>query len=326
MKRWISFLIAATLVVLLPQVFVESPLYARVVSISGICLLLWITEVVPPFVPTLLLWCLVPFFLAPIDGRFALPNVLAWAADPVLALFFGGFALGVAAGRSGLDARLADLAIRASGTSYRKFLLIIILITAFFSMWISNIAAAALVFGFLAPIISKFDEDHLLRRTLLIGVALGANIGGIATPIGTGSNAMAIAAISPVQPISFLSWMAFAFPLTVGMLLISYLLLIWRTGKGDGEWAKRLAPVFVPRKETLGSGALNRVVFILILTGTAALWLTEPFHGIPSAVVAIGSAAVLFGSRTLGAKDLLRIDWSTLILIAGGITLGRLLE
>jgi sodium-dependent dicarboxylate transporter 2/3/5 len=65
-------------------------------------------------------------------------------------------------------------------------LLITIGLTAFMSMWLSNIAAAALMFACLRPILSNWKTDDMGRRTLLVGVALGANLGGIATPIGTG--------------------------------------------------------------------------------------------------------------------------------------------
>jgi sodium-dependent dicarboxylate transporter 2/3/5 len=186
-------------------------------------LLLWLSEIVPPFVPTLLLWSLIPILLGPLDdGKFSLSNVLSWAVDPVIALFFGGFVLGAATQAQGLDKRLADFALSSSKGSFGRLLLFVIGATAFLSMWMSNIAAAALVFAGLQSILSAFDEDHILRRTLLIGVALGADLGGMATPIGTGPNAIAIAAISPTQQISFVSWMAFALPLTVGMLALSY--------------------------------------------------------------------------------------------------------
>jgi sodium-dependent dicarboxylate transporter 2/3/5 len=70
----------------------------------------------------------------------------------------------------------------------------------------------------------------------------------------------------------------------------------------------------------------HRISFLIIFAGTILLWLTEPLHGIPAAVIALGSAALIFLAGVLTKKDLTRIDWSTLLLIAGGITLGRLLE
>ena len=328
MKRWLPLAIAASFFVVGPQLLIESAIYSRTVSIVGICLLLWISAIVPPFVPTLLLWALVPLFLAPIDQKFALPHVMAWAVDPVMALFFGGFALGVATEQNGLATRLSRFALKRSQGSYVSFLFLVILITAFFSMWISNIAAAALVFACLRPILAEFAESEILRRVLLIGVAFGANFGGIATPVGTGPNAIAIASLSTVQNISFLRWMAFAFPLTLGMLLLSFLLLKWRVAKGDNAWKNKEGRLndLVNKNEELPIDRVKQMAFSVIFVGTAVLWLTEPLHKIPAAVVALASAAALFLSRVLKRNDILKIDWSTLLLIAGGITLGRLLE
>lgn len=328
MKRWATILMAAVLLIIVPPLFVQSVMYCRIISVTGICLLLWISEIVPPFVPTLLLWALVPLVLAPIDAKYTLPNVLSWAADPVMALFFGGFALGAATESTGFDRKLTQFALRSSGGSFKKFLLFTILITAFLSMWMSNIAAAALVLACLQPILKQFEDDNLLRRVTLIGVALGADFGGMATPIGTGPNAIAIASVSAVQPISFLSWMAFAFPLTIGMLALSFIYLAWRARHDGKDWTidrEGFKESDLDRRKE-SEHKPDATIFLIILAITVALWLSEPLHKVSAAVIALGSAAALFLTRVLARRDLLRIDWSTLLLIAGGITLGRLLE
>lgn len=327
MKYRISVALAAILLIVVPQFFIDSEVYARTVSIAGICLLLWISEIVPAFVPSLLLWTLVPTFLSPFDGKFTFTNTLSWAVDPVMALFFGGFVLGVATESSGLDRRLTQFALRSSGDSFEKFLLSTMLSTALLSMWMSNIAAAALVFACLNPILCKFDSDHILRRALLLAVAFGADFGGIATPIGTGPNAIAIASISATQSVSFFSWMGFALPLTVGLLFASYLLLSWRVRRKRSDWTEKKDEIYgsVPETESV-LPKYRQTSFLIILAGTIILWLSEPLHGIPAAVIALGSAATLFLSGVLSKNDLARVDWSTLLLIAGGITLGRLLE
>jgi solute carrier family 13 (sodium-dependent dicarboxylate transporter), member 2/3/5 len=294
MKRWAVLIVTVILLVLVPQYFVESEIYARVLSIAGVSILLWISEVVPPFVPTLLLWTLVPVCLTPLDSQYNISTVLKWAADPVMALFFGGFILGVAAERNGLDKRLTSLAFRSSGRSFKRFLLFVIFTTAFLTMWMSNIAAAALVLACLHPIITKFDQDHILRRMLLIGIAFGANFGGIATPIGTGPNAIAIASISAVQQVTFLNWMLFAIPLTVGMLLLSYLLLSHRVRSSESDWTfdhNGLEDPFFVGESSAQKGD-KQALFLFVFIGTIAFWLTEPIHGIPASVVALGSAAM----------------------------------
>lgn len=328
MSRWLLVGVAIAAAALLPQVFVESELFARTISVAGICLILWLTEVAPPFVPTLVLWALVPLMLGPVDPKFSLAETLRWAIDPVLALFFGGFVLGIGAEKYGLDRQLIRRAVRASGASFAKLLLLVILVAAFLSMWLSNIAAAALMFACLRPALSEMDGHSALRRVLLVGVALGADLGGMATPIGTGPNAVAIAAVAAQHHISFIGWMAFAFPLTVGMLLVTFLMLRWRARKSIREWtvpAGVLSDAITTDEDSVRS-SYRRIFLFSITAATVFLWLSEPLHGISSATVSLAASAALFLSGVLGKGDLFRIDWSTLILISGGITLGRLLE
>jgi sodium-dependent dicarboxylate transporter 2/3/5 len=150
-----------------------------------------------------------------------------------------------------------------------------------------------------------------------MGVAIGANFGGIATPVGTGPNAIAIAAISKIEPITFVSWMLFALPLAVGLLIVGIVLLVLRFRV---RGVAKMHDVEVRQIDRGSKGVL------LIFSVTIVAWLTEPFHGAPSGVVALISVAVLFGSGLLNRADLNSIDWSTLALIAGGIGLGNLLE
>lgn len=325
MLRWTLIILTIIAIVGASFFAFESPLLARTAIIAGICLILWLSEAVPPFVPTFLLFTLSPLLLGSLDKKFALANVMTWAVDPVLALFFGGFVLGVAAHRFGLDERLSSFALRVAGKSFAAFLLLVILLTAFLSMWMSNIAAASLMFACLRPILSDFESDSLTRRTLLVGVAMGANLGGISTPIGTGPNAIAVAAIEPVRAVSFLDWMFFAVPLAVGMIAVLFLMLLFQAKTSEGNWAEKIV-----RHKISDAGKIdekeNHSAFLAILAATIVLWLTEPWHKVPAAVVSLGATSVLFLTEMLKTEDLLKVDWSTLLLIAGGITLGKLLE
>jgi sodium-dependent dicarboxylate transporter 2/3/5 len=329
MLRWTLIILALAVFIIAPTLLLESAMHTRVTTIAGVCLVLWLSETVPPFVPTFLLWTLTPLFLGALDKKFGLANVLEWAVDPVLALFLGGFVLGVATERYGLDKRLAVIALGRAGKSFNKFLLLVILLTAFLSMWMSNIAAAALMLACLRPILLDLQTDNSLRRALLIGVALGADLGGIATPIGTGPNAIAISSMSSTgQSVSFLGWMIFALPLSVGMLLAGFLLILLRVRRTKDDWTSELGRLnqilFVDKKNEMQTP--GEIGFLCVLGVTILLWLTEPFHSVPAAVVSLGVTSFLFLSGMLQKEDLLRIDWSTLLLIAGGITLGRLLE
>lgn len=317
MIRWGVAALSIAGIAVASLTLVPDPVIARALLIAGICLTLWLGEVVPPFVPTLFLWAATPLLLGGFGEAFKLRQVLGWSADPVLALFLGGFALSVGAARYGLDAWVARLAVALSRNGGLSLLFLTAGATAILSMWISNIAAAAMMIAALRPLLTGMAKEDAFRRALLVGVAVGANFGGIATPVGTGPNAIAIAAVSRHAPLTFLSWMAFALPLTAGLILAGLLLLVARFRvRGSAG----LADV---RPEPLTRGArLVMAVFAL----TVLAWLSEPVHGAPAAVISLLATVVLFGGGLLKRQDLSVIDWSTLILIAGGIGLGNLLE
>ncbi len=328
MRRWLLVILTILGISLAAMFVFDSTVLRLTTIIAGTCLVLWLSETVPPFVPTLLLWTLTPLLLGSFDEKFNLPNVLTWAIDPVLALFFGGFVLGVATERYGFDKRLANIALRSAGKSFAKFLLLVIFLTAFLSMWMSNVAAATLMLACLHPVLLNFQFDDVLRRTTLVGIALGANLGGISTPIGTGPNAIAIASISETSHISFLGWMSFALPLSIGMLIVSFALIWFRVRRHKSEWSSKVGQLSeeVFGDENLQTRKTGEFAFLLVFAGTIVLWLTEPLHGVSASVVSLLAASVLFLTRLLKKEDLLRVDWSTLLLIAGGITLGKLLE
>lgn len=285
-------------------------------ALVALCLALWLTELVPPFVPTLLLLAGAPWVIRGETPAAALGLAIDWAADPVLVLFLGGLVLAAAARRHGLDVALAERVVAWSGGSVRRLAALALVGTAFLSMWMSNVASCALVMGALAPLLERLEKTPLERRALLVAIAMGANVGGIVTPIGSGPNGIAIAAVAPRLVVSFASWMAFAAPLAALLLAAAYLLVrprIARTSTvaAGGEVAR------------LESGA-RRV--LAVAAAAVLLWLTEPLHGMPSAAVAIALAAALFVSGLLRAEDLSRVDGSTLLLVAGGVLVGKLVE
>ncbi|HEX7176349.1 MAG TPA: DASS family sodium-coupled anion symporter [Pyrinomonadaceae bacterium] len=316
-SRWLAAAAVIMSVFASSLFWIENPLHARAVIVAGVCLTLWLSEAVPPFVPTLALWLLAPLLMQPLSEDFSLAKVLGWSAEPVLALFLGGFALGVAARRHGIDALIAQVALRLSGGRRLALVALTAAVTACLSMWMSNIAAAAMMISAVHPLVADVPADDRFRRALLLSIAVGANFGGIGTPVGTGPNAIAVAAVSRHHTITFLDWMGFALPLAVGLIVAGVVILALRYRV---RGAIRLPDL--PRQPLSWSARCVVAVFLV----TVAAWLTEPLHGASSALVALAASAVLFGTGLLDRQDLSRLDWSTLVLIAGGIGLGNLLE
>lgn len=314
-------LLALTLIVICISaslLAIHEAIIQRAVIVAGVCLVLWLTEVVPPYVPTFVLWALTPLLLFGFGNQFELSRVLGWSANPVLALFLGGFALSVAAKRHGIDTFITHHAVRLSRGSKFFLLVLTMAATASLSMWMSNVAAAAMMIAALHSLLGGVPKHDSFRRALLMGIAIAANFGGIATPIGTGPNAIAIAAVSNQFHITFTVWMLFALPLALGLLALALLILSFRF-QIRGQ-ASNLGEVRVTKIDARGASVM--ILFFI----TVLAWLTEPVHGITAAVIALSATALLFGSGLLGREDLARVDWSTLLLIAGGIGLGNLLD
>jgi solute carrier family 13 (sodium-dependent dicarboxylate transporter), member 2/3/5 len=315
-----SVLLVLSIVIVLAAfavIFIDDRLMSRATVLCIITLALWLTELIPLYATSLFLLFSIPLFLGSLNHEFAVARVILWPANPVLALFFGGFALSVAGKKYGIDAYIARLMLRVSRSSRTRLVVAIMIGTAVLSMWMSNIAASAMMIMVLRPLWKDTESDGGFRTAILLALAFGANFGGMATPIGTGPNAIAIAAVQEKHGVTFLNWMIFALPLTVGLLLLTFLIL------------KTIYPIRGQMKlPPISSQPITGrfVAVVVLFTLAVSFWLLEPLHGISAATVALGVAVLLFGSGLLSRVDLAQIDWATLLLIAGGLTLGEMID
>ncbi len=316
--RWLLAILSIGSVIFFANLCIEDPKLSRAAIIAGICMVLWFSEVVPSYAGTLVMWAAIPLLLGPLNREtFAVTKVLAVVLNPILLLFFTGLALSVAGTKFGIDAWIATTMVRASGGRRRLLLGAIMGGTACLSMWMSNIAAAAMMIATLKPLFAGGDGDVSFRRALLLGVAFAADFGGMGTPIGSGPNLIAIAAISPTHAIDFFDWMKFGVPFAIVLVVLSYGIIVWKH-----RVVGRVPPTVIatPRLTLRGWSVVG--IFVAVVSA----WLLEPLHGLSAAVVGLVGTVVLFGTRLLNVKDLTRIDWATLLLIAGGLTLGELFE
>lgn len=285
---------------------------------------LWITELIPPYATAIMAIVLCVYLLghpeapssAPAnDGITSYKIFLNPIASPILVLFFGGFVLAKGATKHGFDTQLARAFITPFGTRPAMVLLGVILTTGLFSMFMSNTATTAMMIAILNPLFLHLDERGNLKKMLVLAVPFAANIGGMGTVIGTPPNAVAASVLEKLgHPVSFLQWMVIGVPVVVLLLLILWFVLL---------------RVFPPREDPLEIAFPRNLVVtpglaivVITFTVTIVMWLTEPLHHIPSAVVAMLPIAVFATCGIITRDDLKKIDWDILILVAGGMTLG----
>jgi len=303
----------------------------RVIAIFVMAALCWVLEPIPIYATSVLIIVLELLLISDnglwfatnghpeTQGQLLSQNtIMATFASPIIMLFLGGFFLAMAATKYRLDVNLARVLLRPFGERPKYVMLGIMLITAVFSMFMSNTATTAMMLAILTPVLALFPKEDLGRVAFALSVPVAANIGGIATPIGTPPNAVALKYLVDEYSVSFAEWMAIGLPFVSVMLLISWLLLNYlfpatcKTIKLDIEGK------FLKTPKAL-------LVYATFLT-TILLWLLGGFHGMSSYVVAMIPVAVFSMFRIITKDDLRNISWDVLWLVSGGIALGVALD
>ena len=210
----------ALLFLLLFDLDPERPQVGRTAAVAFVMAVWWVTEAAPLYVTALL-----PVVLFPALGIMNGKDVSGEYFNYVIFLFLGGFLVALAMERWNLHRRIALNILILLGTSLKGILLGFMVATAFLSMWISNTACAMIMVPIVLAVVSKLEEIFGAEKMegyakgLLLGVAYGASIGGVATIVGTPPNAAFIKIFNITFPgapeISFATWMAMALPITI---------------------------------------------------------------------------------------------------------------
>jgi len=292
----------------------------RVLGIFVFAALAWTTEVIPLAATGAAIVFLESLFLSgPLGIEKGYKLWMSSFASSTIVLFAGGYFLAVAMKRYSLDVRIAGAIMMKAGQKPGGILFGIMATCAFLSMWMSNTATTALMMAVVLPIANRFDKNEKFVTALLLGIPFAANIGGIATPIGTPPNAIAISNLAAAGiRITFTEWMIMALPIALALLFIVWRLLLAAFPPGKNNYSVEIPDL----GETAFRGKVVFGVFII----TALLWLTESLHGINSAVIAMIPPIFLVGSGIIDREDIQAVGWDILILVGGGIALGTAMQ
>ena len=303
----------------------------RTIAIFAFAALMWIFEIVPSWVTSLMV--IVGSLLTISDKglRFAMQTgddsvfmsskeLMRSFSDPVVMLFLGGFVLAVVASKYGIDVKLARILLRPFGRKPKFVLLGFLIIIAVFSMFMSNAATAAMFLTFLAPVLAILPDDENGKAGLALAIPVAANLGGMGTPIGTPPNATAVGILgNNGMDVSFSEWAFRMIPFVIVMILIAWVILrIFFPFKASE------IRIDIPEKkrEKTWRDYVAWITFGL----TIVLWMTEQLHGLNSAVVALIPLAVYTATGVFTTEDIKKIQWNVLWLVAGGFALGYALN
>ena len=298
----------------------------------------WITEALPMAVTAFL-----PIVLFPLTGGLDIKTTTTTYFSPIIVLFLGAFIIAIAIERWNLHLRIALSIIKYIGTRSNFIVLGFMVATAFLSMWISNTATTLMMLPIglaIARTMEKFQDstvkNQAFNRSLMLGIAYGASIGGMATLIGTPTNAVfsAISLELYGQEISFFRWFLIGLPISIILIVIGWIYLtrfIFKSVSIDAEQAKEATN---RQYQALGKMSYEERMVALVFFLTACAWILRSFvlakliPGIDDTIIAMIGALCLFlipsrqkGEMIMNWESAKKLPWGVLILFGGGLTI-----
>ncbi|MBW1298710.1 SLC13 family permease [Aquimarina litoralis] len=313
----------------------------KVISVAVWMIVWWITEAV-----SISVTALIPLILFPLVGILDLKTVSQSYGSPIVFLFFGGFVMALALEKVNLHKRIALSIIKITGTSPNRVILGFMVATAFMSMWISNTACTVVMLPIALSVIQLLvdDEDGFTKNdknfalSIMLGIAFSANVGGVATIIGTPPNSVLVGFLENEYQIeiSFLNWMLLAFPFSVLMIGVIYFVIVkWIYPNRIVSFSSS-KNVIDDELRKLGKITKIERRVLTIFSAVIFLWIARttingffPGLNLSDTGISMMGAFALFvipfklnkGEFTLIWKDTQKLPWGILILFGGGLAL-----
>ncbi|MCS6948748.1 MAG: DASS family sodium-coupled anion symporter [Steroidobacteraceae bacterium] len=312
----------------------------RLLALIALMAIWWLTEAIPVAMTGAM-----PFLILPLVGVAPADRVAAQYMSPAIFLILGSACIALALEKYALHRRLAYAVLRSAGATPQQLLLAIIASTAFVSMWINNSATTVMMLPIAmsvalasaprlrAPAVP--EAERRFAAAMALGVAWGANVGGLATLVGTPVNLVAVNSLATTLgvQVSFAEWLGFGLPLAIAGVPLGWWVLratVMPRVIDRAPLADVLAALGEPQPLRSAEWRVLSVLLAAIGCWFALPWLAEYLPGINDATIAIAAAVALSvlpagrrgeHGRLLEWPDVLRAPWYLVFLLGGGLAL-----
>lgn len=339
----------------------------------------WMTEAIPIPATALLPLIIFPLFVPAgetEDGAgVTVDTVGANYGNNIIFLFMGGFMLALAMQRWNLHRRVALLTLRAMGSKPANLIGGFMIATGFITMWVSNTATAVMmlpigisVLVLVNNVVKEQDPEggglegaavgegedgdadagtsqQAVRSNfgtaLMLGIAYSSSVGSLGTLIGTPPNALLAAHMSATHDVTigFGQWMLVGVPISLVMLLITWLLLTKVLFRPEIEEIPGGSDLIKAELDKLGPMSKGELRVLTIFVLAAVSWIAVPLVSqylldledpfLSDAGIAMIVAVLLFllpggaepGVRLLDWPSAVKLPWGVLLLFGGGLAL-----
>ena len=299
----------------------------------------WITEPVNTAVTALL-----PLVLFPLTGVLPMKTTAAEYSNEIVYLFMAGFMFGKAIEHWSLHRRIALEMVDRIGADPARMLLGFMAATAFVSMWISNTATSVMMTPVaVAVLVGRRHFDANFAKALMLGIGYAASIGGMATVVGTPTNAIFVSFANQKlgEGVSFSKWLLFGFPFALVLMMLCWWLLLRlfpfekNTDPAEESHTNIRAELFKLGKTSVPEKLLVAVFGTVVLGWVSGSLVWYDWLKWSSAagdtVVMLAGVIVLFllpsdgrgGEPLLTWKIAEKIPWGVVVFFGGGLAMAK---
>ncbi|MCP4214542.1 MAG: DASS family sodium-coupled anion symporter [bacterium] len=311
-----------------PEVF--SAKNVSMLAVFAGAIILWITEAVPNYLTSLMLIIslVLTGVISEVDAYHQLGHKIMW-------LNILSFILASMLVKTGAAKRFALWFIvkfgKKASSIFVSFIFINLILSAFISATTAKAAILLPIFMVVAAVYgatggknrNNFGRNIVLQNLFQINIAAGAFV------TGSGANLLAAALISSAigSDIFFTDWLVVAFPISVVMLFLGWIVGTRIVFPLKPEERKPQIEGGMERlKEELskmGKVNFHEIKSVVIFLAVLLLWVTDRFHGISATAVAfLGAVVALTPGVGVVKWNNVDIPWHLLLFSAGAYTLG----
>ncbi|WP_038249564.1 DASS family sodium-coupled anion symporter [Ghiorsea bivora] len=305
-----------------PEGLSTSAFYALLVFL--LCLVLWVTQLLPLPITSLL-----GLALLPVLGVLPASAVFAFFGNPAVFFILGAFMLVAGVMQSGLSERLALLVLKKTGGSSKRLLMVMLFLPALMAFVMPEHAVAALFLPIAWEIVRALGlrKGHVYAQAIFFALAWGAIIGGVATLLGGARGPLALALLGELtgESFSFMQWSLAALPLVIGVLCVAAILLLRMVSRVKLDM-QVVQDKFAERRLEMGVLTFKGWMMSFLMLGTVIAWLFAG-HASALASIALVSVVLMFALRLVDWKQVeTHVQWGVVLMYGGAIAIGKALS
>ena len=269
-------------------------------------------------------------------------GVISCYSSEIVILLLGADLIAITWSQTGLDKRIALKALCVIGPSATQQIVVWFLLAAIMSMVLPNAVVCAVLcpiaYSMLQYISTGSKSDHAIQAIILAAIAWAAGIGGLGTPLGGAMNLVAVEYLEQQMNGEFMyvDWIIRLFPILLVLMAldIAYLLMIKPKKialNGTKEYFKQQYSEMpkLSRDELVSAVVFSAATLLAFCRELIAGYLPN----LKPAYMFASFGFLMFLIPKENKEPFLKwgdaqkqIDWSLLILFAGGLAAGKLIS